>query len=191
MYAAWRHTNSLLLRFAVASRGSAPTPRKPSRRLDPSFVPWVCIQILCQHNVGSVKSNSDHRNASFAATAPRSGGNARRKCAWGNVNQSCRCAFAHAFGMGAPHPSPVGDTFPSRGRLRYGSKFYVNITRVGRSCIPTIGMQASRQPLRAAAAALTADAAFRKAFVPSFRLFSSRAQRCGTRRNSAARRAHG
>ena len=69
-----------------AARGSAPTPRKPSRRLDPSFVPWVCIQILCQHNKGRAKLHSDHRNASFAATAPRSGGSARRKCAWGNVN---------------------------------------------------------------------------------------------------------
>ena len=36
-------------------------------------------------------------------------------------------------------------TFPSRGRLHYASKFYVNTTRVRRSCIPTIGMQASRQ----------------------------------------------
>ena len=39
-HAASRHENSLLLRSADASRGSAPTPRKPSRRLDPSFVPW-------------------------------------------------------------------------------------------------------------------------------------------------------
>ena len=50
----------------------------------------------------------------------------------------------HAEGIGAPHPSPIGDTFPSRGRLHYASKFYVNTTRVRRSCIPTIGMQASR-----------------------------------------------
>ena len=38
LHAALRHANSLLLRFADASRGAAPTPRKPSRRLDPSFV---------------------------------------------------------------------------------------------------------------------------------------------------------
>ena len=37
LHAALRHANSLLLRFADASRGAAPTPRKPSRRLDPSF----------------------------------------------------------------------------------------------------------------------------------------------------------
>ena len=37
LHAALRHANSLLLRFANASRGAAPTPRKPSRRLDPSF----------------------------------------------------------------------------------------------------------------------------------------------------------
>ena len=60
-------------------KGAAPTPRKPSRRLDQSSVPWVCIQILCQHNKGRAKLHSDHRNASFAATAPRSGGNARRR----------------------------------------------------------------------------------------------------------------
>ena len=38
LHAALRHANSLLLRFADASRGAAPTPRKPSRRLDPSSV---------------------------------------------------------------------------------------------------------------------------------------------------------
>ena len=38
LHAALRHANSLLLRFANASRGAAPTPRKPSRRLDPSLV---------------------------------------------------------------------------------------------------------------------------------------------------------
>ena len=38
LHAALRHANSLLLRFADASRGAAPTPRKPSRRLDPSLV---------------------------------------------------------------------------------------------------------------------------------------------------------
>ena len=37
LHAALRHAISLLLRFADASRGAAPTPRKPSRRLDPSF----------------------------------------------------------------------------------------------------------------------------------------------------------
>ena len=112
-------------------------------------------------------------------------------------------------------PHLIEDHSESRGRLRYGSKFYVNITRVGRNRIPTIGIRISRQcPPQArpsefvfhgsarrrrdhrnasfaATAALTAGAAFRRAFVPSFRLFSSRAQRCGTRRNSAARRAHG
>ena len=35
----------------------------------------------------------------------------------------------------APHPSPVGDTFPSRGRLCCASKFYVNITRVSQILI--------------------------------------------------------
>ena len=59
-----------------ASRGSAPTPRKPSRRLDPSFVPWVRIKILCQHNKSRAKSNSDHRNSYFAATLAASALNA-------------------------------------------------------------------------------------------------------------------
>ena len=45
-HAAKRHENSLLLRFADASRGAAPTPRKPSRRLDPSFVPWCGSKFL-------------------------------------------------------------------------------------------------------------------------------------------------
>ena len=62
----------------------------------------------------------------------------------GYVSRICYCAYAHAEGMDAPLSS-LRDTFPSRGRLGYASKFYVNITWVRRSCIPTIGMQASRQ----------------------------------------------
>ena len=37
--------------------------------------------------------------------------------------------YAHAKGMGAPLSS-LRDTFPSRGRLGYASKFYVSITRI-------------------------------------------------------------
>ena len=76
-HAALRHENSLLLRSADASRGSArgsaPTPREPLKRLDPNFVP------------------------------------------------------------------------------RYGSEFYVNITRVVRNRISTTEIRISRQLLRAAA----------------------------------------
>ena len=39
------------------------------------------------------------------------------------INRICYRAYAHTFGMGAPHPSPIGDTFPSRGRLCCASKF--------------------------------------------------------------------
>ena len=48
----------------------------------------------------------------------------------GYVSKFCLCAFAHAFGMGAPHPA-LRATFPSRGRLCYASKSHVNITWVG------------------------------------------------------------
>ena len=62
-----------IVRPVGATKGSAFGIRKPSRRLDPSFVPWCVSKILCQHNEGrsnyhrhnkgSVKSNSDHRNS--------------------------------------------------------------------------------------------------------------------------------
>ena len=93
-----------------ASRGSAPTPRKPSRRLDPSFVPWVCIQILCQHNKSRAKSNSDHRNSYFAATAAPLGATI-------GIRISRQC-------------SPQARPSECKLRGRRASKSYVNITWV-------------------------------------------------------------
>ena len=61
------------------------------------------------------------------------------------VNRNCCCAFAHAFGVGEPHPPLARSPFPSRGRLCCVSKFYVNITEVGRNRILTIRIRISRQ----------------------------------------------
>ena len=45
------------------------------------------------------------------------------------VSITCYCAFAHAFGMGAPHSSRLRrDTFPSRGRLWCAPKFHQHNT---------------------------------------------------------------
>ena len=47
-----------------------------------------------------------------------------KRCARGYVSTGCFCASARAFSAGAPHPSPIGDTFPSRGRLHCATKFH-------------------------------------------------------------------
>ena len=119
--------------------------------------------------------HSDHRNAIFAAT-PAVGAAILTVGAKSNSDHrnSYFAAMLAAGAAGATKGSAFGIRMPSR-RLDpsfvswCASKSYANITRVGqiityitkvgRSCIPTIGMQSSRQYPPLGAAMLAAGAA--------------------------------
>ena len=63
----------------------------------------------------------------------------------GGIQLHSSCVLRSQVGAPPRHPASLREGLTQALFLGCASKFYVNITRVGRSCIPTIGMQASRQ----------------------------------------------
>ena len=141
-----------------ASRGAAPTPRKPSRRLDPSFVPWcaskfhqpdtklrfrrcplsrTCHLTVTKSPLGLFKEISPKRN--FFQRAPRRGSLSFHAAK--RHENSLLLRFAEARRFRALRSATKGSAFGIRKPFEKGlslnfileraSKFYVDITKIG------------------------------------------------------------